>query len=392
MARILMAGNEHIDYRADGFTSYTAVTTAYQPSINRFGGLQAAFTQTYSGGRGYFGFFSNSGIVYDFTPQFPSGLSEVFIRFHLAPGYAMNGEKVFMRFLDASNAVTHEIRIQDSSNWNLFSNGYAFLRAYRGDAGLNYVNTGSLYNGRGFNGTTPWLVELHLKIDGTNGEVEWRIDGVNNGGVYRGNTLGTAGQTNFRKLVFSYINISSNNNEWYIDDIAVNDTTGTVNNTWCGDGYILPMDAIRSGSSSQFTNAYGSSVNNFNHINRVIPNGNVFYEAPAYSAGNPSYFVGTNNPGDKDLYKMSRLPVEFMSIKAIGSAALATRNGPLITRAKHLFKPPAQSEIAVPGSGNLLPVSQFDYVRTVLDINPNTGLPFTLAEIQGMESGMQLIA
>lgn len=396
MARIFMGGNEYLDYRGDGWTDYTAVTSAFQPVINQ---LNGAPTPNAYGGRGAYYFPNSTGIVYDFTPDFPAGLSEVWLRWHHAVPGGQNSSRVFMRFLDPSNNVTHEIRMGDAGGWGNASGAGSFqYLAYNGTATVNYANTTGLNTARGIlSGTTWYTTELHLKIAGSGGQVEWMVDGVNNGGIFTGSTLGPLGQGVFHKIALCSINLGGTPNYWYVDDFAVNDPTGTFNNTWCGDGYIMPFDPSAPGSFSQLTNAYGTSVNNFNHVNRpsyqggYTANSQVTY-VKGFGAANPNYFVGTNVVGQKDTYRYTLPPVEFSSVRAIQVTANAVRNGPSITKAQMVVTPPSQAEILTPAAGLTLPTGQFGYVKKLLDINPNTSLPFTITELSSIEAGIKLNA
>ena len=116
--------------------------------------------------------------------------------------------------------------------------GYiTFGTCYTLQAYVNDVNVAS--------GVTPlypdvwYLIEAHIKIDGTVGEVEVRIDGKTALEIdYTGNT----GTGNVDTIKFhSPGGGLGDTSTLYFDDIALNDTAGAVDNSWCGEGKIIVM-------------------------------------------------------------------------------------------------------------------------------------------------------
>lgn len=84
-----------------------------------------------------------------------------------------------------------------------------------------------------------YLIEIHYKKSATVGVCEVRIDGITDFEVeFNGNTgAGTVSQF--------YIEMQGsglgNNAGAYFDDMACNDTTGGVDDSWCGEGRVIVM-------------------------------------------------------------------------------------------------------------------------------------------------------
>ena len=101
---------------------------------------------------------------------------------------------------------------------------------------------------------TVWKkIEWHLKVDPVDGIFECKIDGVLVVS-YVGDTQGT--HMGFRELMLYMENAgfnSGNNTQFYFDDVAINDTEGTVNNSWVGQGAILLLKPKAQGDFSQFS-------------------------------------------------------------------------------------------------------------------------------------------
>jgi hypothetical protein len=200
---------------------------------------------------------------------------------------------------------------------------------------------------------------------------------------YRGQVAGPGleDRMGFFRLHYDQI-VGGSTQQSYYDDVALNDVTGTHNNGRVGVGYVLPFWPAGEGSTSQLTNSFNNSVDNFKFVNK-----------PA--ADNPSGFVGTSTPDDKDTYVLPGVPDEFSGINAVRVAAFGVRSGPTTTKAKMLLQPPAQAEIDLPsgpGMGIDLPIGAPGYLFQDFNENSNTSAPFQKDEMDGMEAGIQFIA
>ena len=101
--------------------------------------------------------------------------------------------------------------------------------------GVGQVGTGttSLFN------NVWYLLEIHVKIHGTTGVIEVKIDGKSALEIdYTGNT--GSGTINTIEFFIGYGGLGETNYAW-IDDIALNDTAGGVDDSWPGEGKIIVM-------------------------------------------------------------------------------------------------------------------------------------------------------
>lgn len=120
--------------------------------------------------------------------------------------------------------------------------------------------------------TNEWyLIEVHVLLDALVGRIEVYLDGeplID----YTGSTL--PGGLNYVN------NIYWNNGPYtatYIDDLALNDTTGLVDNAWCGDGIITKMIPNGNGAHNDWTNSSGSKVNNYTYVDEFPNDGDLTY-------------------------------------------------------------------------------------------------------------------
>lgn len=116
-----------------------------------------------------------------------------------------------------------------------------------------------------------YLVEIHYLIDNAAGRVEVYLDGdliID----FTGDTQSGA----FTTVDNIYWDGSAYRTS-YLDDLALNDTTGIVDNSWCGDGIITKMIPNGDGAHNNWTNSNGTSVDNWDYINEYPNDGDLTY-------------------------------------------------------------------------------------------------------------------
>lgn len=132
---------------------------------------------------------------------------------------------------------------------------------------------------------TWYLIEIHVLIANAGGRVEVFIDGeqyIN----YTGDTQ--PGVPTTIDNLFWNTNAYTNT---YLDDLALNDTTGLVDNSWCGDGIIVKMTPNGNGDSNDWTGSDGDKVNNYLHVDEFPNDGDATYVyADGVSAGTQDYY------------------------------------------------------------------------------------------------------
>jgi len=371
MARILTAGNELGDWAADGLSAYQGVITSV--ANQRF----SAISPGNNGGQWSFYLTSGQGLEYDFEPDHPGGIGEFYFRCHMHMGNRTDGTWERLRFSTSAGALLLRFATVDGGS-GASPGGLWYPAIYNSAGALLLANTTTKFRNSEWN-----LIELHVKLDAAVGRVElW----INKFRVfdYTGPLVGGGGEALMYRFRPNYTAMGGGlANSTYYDDMAINDLTGTVNNGRVGEGWVVPVRPSGNGSSSQLTNAFGGSVDNFKFVNKILDL-------------NPSGLVGTSTASDKDLYALQSMPDEFSGINVLKGVAYAVRNGPSITKAKLILKPTAQAEIDLPsgvGIGVSLPAGSPAYVSSSFETNPNSSNePFTKAELDGMEAGIQFIA
>lgn len=158
-----------------------------------------------------------------------------------------------------------------------------------------------------------YYVELHVIIDPVSGLFEFRIDGVPDSS-YSGPTQPGSDPVADR-IRFDSASIAGgwNTSPWfYLDDIVVNDTTGTTNNSWVGCLSVLLLRPWGLGSSERWDKTSPTALNNYECVDGA-PN------------PNPTEFIYTEYGGKLDLYLIEDLPAEAYSVEAIRADAWACK-------------------------------------------------------------------
>ena len=156
-----------------------------------------------------------------------------------------------------------------------------------------------------------FLLEWHLKIADSGGVSEVRVDGetvMTFTGDTKPGTEGYVAKLGIENLIAA-------------DDIAINDTSGSENNSWCGDGRIFPL--IPSGDVLVQWSPSSGSVN-YEMVDEIPPDGD-------------TTFVYTDKDGKVDKYSVTgSLPtlirgvrgvIVYAQAKALTGEALGLRLG-----------------------------------------------------------------
>lgn len=211
--------------------------------------------------------------------------------------------------------------------WN--SIGVTELGSLRHSTALNnfqlYTGTGTLV-ATGEITTLPdvwYVIELRIKIaDSPNGVISLKVDGVSDA-TFTGDTK-PGSDTNIGVLSYT---VGSAGQRCYFDDLALNDTAGAEDNSWCGNGRIF---ALSPNSSDNDTNEWvgQDADNDDNHL--------LVDEAVSDS---DTTYVETSTPGAADLYGLTTEDFSGMSIKRVWVEAIARDTVPEGAEIKLNLKP-----------------------------------------------------
>jgi hypothetical protein len=224
---------------------------------------------------------------------------------------------------------------------------------------VNYA-TGSFVSNTVFELSTWYLIELHFKIANSGGVIELNVDGVLDNS-YSGDTLAT--YSNINNVYFQ----NGAQVALYVDDIALNDISGAVDISWCGDGKIIAIAPVSDYGTSEFVGSDGNSVNNYDMVEEVPPNDADYVRALA--------------AGEIDRYNLAASSVDLSSaeIKRVWVAARAKSDTSpdVINIGLRTYDTDYTEEKALPSSFGVI-------TGTEQTVNPNTTDPWTDDEIDDL--------
>lgn len=119
-----------------------------------------------------------------------------------------------------------------------------------------------------------YLVEVYFKLDDSVGRIIVKIDGV----TYIDFTGDTnpAAYTGVDNLY--WVSEGFSQKDFRLDDIAVNDTNGAVDNSWCGDGKIVAL--VPTGDNSvQWLGSDGDATDNYALVDETPPSDSDYVRA-----------------------------------------------------------------------------------------------------------------
>lgn len=195
---------------------------------------------------------------------------------------------------------------------------------FSGDPNYDYVgSTVSLTDGN-------WH-RLEVSLDNTSGagaaKVTWYCDGMLVGSIT------TETLTSGVAQLFLGANIGGEANtagDWLFDDVAINDSTGTKQNTFAGAGSVIVLRPNAAGDNNSFTVAVGGTAgaaNDFTRVKEVTPDDATSYNGGVLNTDIDDFNID-NTPssiGSSDTITLVQVNVRYRAAVASLEAAFKTR-------------------------------------------------------------------
>ncbi|HSX31229.1 MAG TPA: hypothetical protein VLE99_04895 [Candidatus Saccharimonadales bacterium] len=127
--------------------------------------------------------------------------------------------------------------------------------------------------------TGTWYM-LELKTDTTAASGSRVIEGRLNGSVFATTSTGTQTNSLAVSVGGNMDAEAQTTGEWWFDDIAVNDSTGSFQTSYPGDGKIIHLKPNAAGDANGFATQVGGtagSTNNYTRVNEVPPDNTTSY-------------------------------------------------------------------------------------------------------------------
>jgi hypothetical protein len=162
-----------------------------------------------------------------------------------------------------------------------------------------------------------YCLEVHFVIDDTNGVFDVLVDG-NSVITFHGDTTFIGGSADIDNLTWVCALPGSS---LYIDDLALNDTAGGVDDSWCGGGRVIKMKPIGDGTPvNQWDGSDGNKIANWELVDEIPKDDDVTYiYADAAASGiRDQYIVEDYDGTDR---AVERIWAEVRARKTIAAPA-----------------------------------------------------------------------
>lgn len=232
-----------------------------------------------------------------------------------------------------------------------------------------YTSTGTLVASSSFYplSNTWYLLELRVKIADSGGVLNLKVDGTSIL-TYTGDTKpGT--DTTINRFYFGV-----SNNYWYHDDIAINDTSGAADNSWCGDGKIIALTPNGNGDVSQLTGSDGDSTDNYLHVDEAVSDGDTTY-------------TQSESADNYDLYNLTNCGLSHVTINRVWVEA----------RARDTVADGGNCQLGLKTTSeywssniSLLTTYTKQVLGTFYTTNPYTGSAWTTTQLDGLQAGFKV--
>lgn len=214
---------------------------------------------------------------------------------------------------------------------------------------------------------TWYLIEARIKIgDAPNGIFQVKVDGVLDID-YTGDTKPGSETTMTDYVICS----NAGNMSFYADDIAVNDTTGGADDSWCGDGHVILLKLNANGDVSQLMGSDGNQTDNYLLVDEV-------------PADNDTTYVEGSTVDERDLYNLA--PCGLSNVDILRVQALAVARDTVAAGGKvALVVKTNSTEYA--GSDESLLTTYTEVRGAAYKLNPNTSSAWSISDLDALQVG-----
>lgn len=284
---------------------------------------------------------------------------------YLSPTPEIYGQVAVFRTGNNVNLSADLVALGDGSTWGFTirfnSSYYPYMTSPQG----TLVGTTSLTSIP----LSTWVCyEFHYKIHPTNGFAELRADGQTIC-YYQGNT-------NFTTAI-SQVYMSSPYDTWSLDDIVINDASGTYNNSWTSCQRVVYLPVNTDGSLKQWS---------------PTPAGLTHYTALDEVTRTTGDYVSTLNTTDEDHFQLANLPAAATAIVSVQTCLWGRRTS-VSPALPNILTSVLTSGVTTWSSALRLSPDQFSpdwyALKVNWDHNPITGQRWTIDEVNGLVIGIK---
>lgn len=215
--------------------------------------------------------------------------------------------------------------------------------------------------------TDTWYeIEVHVKIDNTLGSIQLKVDGVMD--------INFAGDTQPAALsVIDNLLFTRLSSEDYLDDLALNDTTGGADNSWCGDGHVILLIPNAAGDTTEWSASPTGS--NYLRVDELPPNDDTDY-------------VYSSTSGTVDLYNLTSSGLPSVEILRVWPEARARDD---VAAGGLIGLPIKTNGVQYEGTSvSLLTTYTKQILGDARTVNPQTSAAWNVSELDALQVGVQV--
>lgn len=218
-------------------------------------------------------------------------------------------------------------------------------------------------------------IEMKVTVHPTAGAVTVRLNGANEIVLTNVNTQGSTNNIIDSFSLFNEGVADFSDTHTFYDDLYICDSLGAQNNTFLGDIRVEFIKPTGAGALAGWTpNPAGA---NYTKVNEVPPN------------DADTTYVSTLTPGTRDTYAHGALSPAAALIKGVQPIVVARKDDAGSRVVSAVYR---QGGVNYDVGANLNLAVGYTTFASIQELNPATGVAFTLAEINANEIGLDLIS
>jgi hypothetical protein len=325
------------------------ITTWGELGKNEFNGSVSLTVSTAAVRTGVYAYRGNNQFA---VQTFAGNLTELYLRLAFRIDDAGGSPGTLIAFRDEDAAA------QISVAYNAATQSVSLVR------GATVIATGAAV----ITLATWYVLELHLVLSDTVGVAAGKLNGVTDF-AFSGDTVATA-KPSVRSMVIG-------NGGWvaFFDDIAINDTTGSYQNSWIGTGGVYLLRPTSDGVTTDWAPSTGSD--DYACVDEVPANTTDWVQAQA--------------AGTLDLYGLGDLPADVKTVDMVETVWQAALSEAGWNELKGVIRHGGTNY--VDGAGQPVTSVKENYVLykgAPLYVDPGDASAWTPADVNALEAGVQV--
>ena len=285
-----------------------------------------------------------------------------YLRAYIYIDTSMSANTQIMRFVNSSNGPQVSIQLTTTNTLQLRNN----LAVQIGSDSAALSND-------------TWY-RLELSFNPATGAVEARIDGTSF-------ASGSTATGSWSRIIVGVIT-GTPTGDMYVDDVAVNDDSGSFQNTWPGSGKIIVLKPNAAGDNTGLTTGVSDNTNHYLNVDEVTPDDDTSYNQTSTASQIDDYNLEASGLGASDIINVVAVGVRYrkvtsgtlvFKVRAKAAAAGTVEASPNISSATTTFSTNAEATPKL-------------YPLTMYDLPGASTTPWSTADLDQAQIGVETVS